>query len=99
MGTPADLSKTRATFWAAQWVIVIIQFVGPVKGSDWRKRYEFRSQPLTGRGYDKPTYLASSDDTHLLGRKTHYLPPYTLVYFFKEFFLGFVAKVAIVYFE
>jgi len=34
MGTPVDLSKTRATFWVAQWVVVIIQFVGPVKGSD-----------------------------------------------------------------
>jgi len=32
MGTSVDLSKTRATFWVDQWVVVIILFVGPVEG-------------------------------------------------------------------
>jgi hypothetical protein len=59
------------------------------EATDWPKRYEFRSQPLTGHGYDKPTYLASSDTLLLLGRKTTTTSLYP-VFIFKEFlfFLG-----------
>lgn len=55
------------------------------EATDWPKRYEFRSQPLTGHGYDKPTYLASSDTHYYWVEKHNYLLVYTPCLFLRNF--------------